>query len=105
MMGECRSSVFQIKSDPTPLASAPGCGVAPHGCCNIIANRGDTRLLSPKLTRAMLTPGMSNHGLGPVMTEDGLRFGHNGADEGFQTQQPRGNVRGAHRRGQWKDGG
>ena len=48
------------------------------------ANRGDTRLLSAKLTRAMLTPGMSNHGLGPVMTEDGLRFGHNGADEGFQ---------------------
>jgi len=48
------------------------------------ANRGDTHLLSPKLTRAMLIPGMSNHGLGPVMTEDGLRFGHNGADEGFQ---------------------
>jgi CubicO group peptidase (beta-lactamase class C family) len=48
------------------------------------ANRGDKRLLSPPMTRAMLTPGMNDHGLGPVITEDGLSFGHNGADEGFQ---------------------
>jgi CubicO group peptidase (beta-lactamase class C family) len=48
------------------------------------ANRGDTRPLSPKLTHAMLTPGMNNHGLGPVISTDGLRFGQNGADEGFQ---------------------
>jgi CubicO group peptidase (beta-lactamase class C family) len=50
------------------------------------ANLGDTRLLSPKLTHAMLTPGMNNHGLGPVITADGLRFGHGGADEGFQAE-------------------
>jgi CubicO group peptidase (beta-lactamase class C family) len=43
------------------------------------AYRGDTRVLSPQLTHAML-----NQGLGLVTTADGLRFGHNGADEGFQ---------------------
>jgi CubicO group peptidase (beta-lactamase class C family) len=48
------------------------------------ANRGDTRLLSSQLTRAMLTPGMNNDGLGLMISEDGLRFGHGGADEGFQ---------------------
>jgi CubicO group peptidase (beta-lactamase class C family) len=50
------------------------------------ANLGDTRLLSPKMTHAMLTPGMNNHGLGPVITVDRLRFGHGGADEGFQAE-------------------
>jgi CubicO group peptidase (beta-lactamase class C family) len=48
------------------------------------ANQGDASLLSPKLTRLMLTAGMNNHGLGPVLSEDRLRFGHDGADEGFQ---------------------
>ncbi len=48
------------------------------------ANYGDTRLLSPKLAHAMLTPGMNNHGLGLVISRDSLRFGHDGADEGFQ---------------------
>lgn len=50
------------------------------------ANRGDARILSRPLVRAMLTPGMQTygHGLGPVITEDRLRFGHGGADEGFQ---------------------
>jgi hypothetical protein len=34
----------------------------------------------------MLTPGMNNHGLGPVITSDRLRFGHGGADDGFQAE-------------------
>ena len=29
---------------------------------------------------------MNNHGLGPVITADGLRFGHGGADDGFQAE-------------------
>jgi len=48
------------------------------------ANRGRSHFLSPKMVHAMLTPGMNNHGLGPVITADGLRFGHGGADDGFQ---------------------
>jgi hypothetical protein len=27
---------------------------------------------------------MNHHGLGPYITEDGLRFGHGGSDDGFQ---------------------
>ena len=49
-------------------------------------NLGRTHFLAPKMVRAMLTPGMNNHGLGPVITADGLRFGHGGADEGFQAE-------------------
>ena len=50
------------------------------------AKLGRTHLLSPELLHSMLTPGMNNHGLGPVITGDGLRFGHDGADEGFQAE-------------------
>jgi CubicO group peptidase (beta-lactamase class C family) len=50
------------------------------------ANLGRTHFLSPPLVHAMLTPGMNNHGLGPVITADGLRFGHGGADDGFQAE-------------------
>ena len=50
------------------------------------ANRGRSHFLSPKMVHAMLTPGMNNHGLGPVITADGLRFGHGGADDGFQAE-------------------
>lgn len=50
------------------------------------ANLGRTHFLSPQLVHAMLTPGMNNHGLGPVITADGLRFGHGGADDGFQAE-------------------
>jgi CubicO group peptidase (beta-lactamase class C family) len=50
------------------------------------ANLEGSHLLSPQLTHAMLTPGMNNQGLGLAITPDGLRFGHNGADEGFQAQ-------------------
>jgi hypothetical protein len=47
-------------------------------------NRGEFRYLSPQLTHAMLTPGANNQGLGPGISADGLRFRHDGADEGFQ---------------------
>jgi CubicO group peptidase (beta-lactamase class C family) len=50
------------------------------------ANLGRTHFLSPQLAHAMLTPGMNNHGLGPVISADGLRFGHGGADDGFQAE-------------------
>jgi len=48
------------------------------------AYRSDGGILSSKTTHIMLTPGMNNHGLGPVLTPDGKRFGHGGADAGFQ---------------------
>jgi len=41
-------------------------------------------LLSQKMTRLMLQPGKNGHGLGPVLSPDGRRFGHGGADLGFQ---------------------
>jgi CubicO group peptidase (beta-lactamase class C family) len=44
----------------------------------------DGGLLSQRMTHLMLTPGMNNDGLGFFITEDGKRFGHGGADEGFQ---------------------
>jgi CubicO group peptidase (beta-lactamase class C family) len=50
------------------------------------AKLGRSHFLSPQLVHAMLTPGMNNHGLGPVITADGLRFGHGGADDGFQAE-------------------
>jgi hypothetical protein len=50
------------------------------------ANLGRAHLLSPPLLHAMLTPGMNDHGLGPVITADRLRFGHGGADDGFQAE-------------------
>lgn len=39
-------------------------------------------LLQPETVAEMLTPGMNDHGLGPVISE--YRFGHDGADEGFR---------------------
>lgn len=48
------------------------------------ANRGRGQLLSPNLLHAMVTPGLNDHGLGLVLSPDHLRFGHSGADEGFQ---------------------
>ena len=47
---------------------------------------GEGRVLSQDMTRQMLQPGMNNHGLGPMMTEDGKRFGHGGSNAGFQCQ-------------------
>lgn len=41
-------------------------------------------ILSQQMTREMLVPGMNGHGLGPGISEDSLRFGHGGANEGFR---------------------
>ncbi len=46
--------------------------------------RSDGGLLSRQMARAMLTPGLKNDGLGVFITPDGKRFGHDGADDGFQ---------------------
>ena len=43
-------------------------------------------IISPEMSAEMLTPGMNGHGLGPGVSEDTLRWGHGGADEGFRTQ-------------------
>jgi CubicO group peptidase (beta-lactamase class C family) len=48
------------------------------------SHHGKGRILSAKMTGEMLAPGMNNHGLGPVISADGKRFGHGGADAGFQ---------------------
>jgi CubicO group peptidase (beta-lactamase class C family) len=45
---------------------------------------GKHPVLSADLVHEMLTPGMGNWGLGPAITEDGKRFGHGGANEGFR---------------------
>lgn len=41
-------------------------------------------LLTPALAREMLTPGMRNWGLGPVIQGDGKLFGHGGGNMGFR---------------------
>lgn len=48
---------------------------------------GNKRLLSPAIARAMLTPVKGDWGLGPALsgTGAGLRFGHDGVNEGFQS--------------------
>jgi len=50
------------------------------------AQAADGPLLPRPLARAMLAPGQGRYGLGPVLTEDGLRFGREGATTGFQAQ-------------------
>lgn len=41
-------------------------------------------ILTQAMVQQMLTAGMNNHGLGPGISEDGLYFGHGGANEGFR---------------------
>jgi CubicO group peptidase (beta-lactamase class C family) len=43
-------------------------------------------VLSQKIARAMLTPGIRNHGLGPAILADGAVFGHGGTNEGYRCQ-------------------
>ena len=74
-----------------PEMAAAGLWTTPRDLARYViaiqnANLGPTHLLSPQLLHAMLTPGMNDHGLGPVITSDRLRFGHGGADEGFQAE-------------------
>ena len=49
------------------------------------AGEGET-VLTHAMVQQMLTPGMNNHGLGPGISEDGLHFGHGGANEGFRCE-------------------
>jgi CubicO group peptidase (beta-lactamase class C family) len=75
-----------------PEMAAAGLWTTPRDLAKYViaiqsANLGRARfLVSPQLLQTMLTPGMNNHGLGPVITEDRLRFGHGGADDGFQAE-------------------
>jgi CubicO group peptidase (beta-lactamase class C family) len=74
-----------------PEMAAAGLWTTPRDLAKYViaiqnANLGPTHFLSPQLVHSMLTPGMNNHGLGPVVTPDGLRFGHGGADHGFQAE-------------------
>jgi CubicO group peptidase (beta-lactamase class C family) len=48
-------------------------------------NAGKGGILSQEMAHMMLTPGMNNDGLGVFITPDGKRFGHDGADVGFQS--------------------
>lgn len=50
------------------------------------AHGDEDALLSPETTRAMLTPGMNDHGLGPGIADGGARFAHGGSNEGFRCQ-------------------
>ncbi|MFK7972893.1 MAG: serine hydrolase domain-containing protein, partial [Bacteroidia bacterium] len=47
-----------------------------------IYQKKEDGLLKAQTVDIMLTPGMENHGLGPVVNE--FTFGHGGADEGFR---------------------
>lgn len=72
-----------------PEMAAAGLWTTPRDLAKYIiaiqnANLGKTHLLSPLLVHAMLTPSMNSQGLGLAITADGLRFGHGGADDGFQ---------------------
>jgi CubicO group peptidase (beta-lactamase class C family) len=74
-----------------PEMAAAGLWTTPRDLAKYViavqnSNLGRAHLLSPQLLHAMLTPGMNNHGLGPVITADRLRFGHGGADDGFQAE-------------------
>jgi CubicO group peptidase (beta-lactamase class C family) len=74
-----------------PEMAAAGLWTTPRDLAKYViavqnANLSTTQLLSPQMVHAMLTPGMNDHGLGPVITTDRLRFGHGGADEGFQAE-------------------
>ena len=44
------------------------------------------RLLNRALTQVMLSPGLKNWGLGPVVSEGKVRFGHGGSNQGFRCQ-------------------
>ncbi len=46
--------------------------------------QGAGTVLDSATVREMLTPGMENHGLGPMISADGLQFRHGGANEGFR---------------------
>jgi len=48
-------------------------------------NQGKGGILSPQMIHTMLTPGMNNDGLGLFISPVSKRFGHEGADEGFQS--------------------
>jgi CubicO group peptidase (beta-lactamase class C family) len=41
-------------------------------------------VLSQEMARQMLTPGIHNHGLGPVIGPGGRSFGHSGGNEGYR---------------------
>jgi hypothetical protein len=43
-------------------------------------------VLSQETARAMLTPGMNNHGLGPAIGAGGTMFGHGGSNAGYRCQ-------------------
>ncbi|WP_157960436.1 serine hydrolase [Marinimicrobium alkaliphilum] len=43
------------------------------------------RVLSGDSARMMLKAGMQSHGLGPIIEDDGERFGHGGSNAGFRT--------------------
>jgi CubicO group peptidase (beta-lactamase class C family) len=43
-------------------------------------------VLSTQMAREMLTPHANNWGLGPAIQDDGARFSHGGANEGFRCQ-------------------
>lgn len=49
-----------------------------------ILQKQEDGLLKKETVKAMLTPGMNDHGLGPGVTEH--TFGHGGADEGFRAR-------------------
>ncbi|MBO6576043.1 MAG: beta-lactamase family protein [Rhodothermales bacterium] len=45
---------------------------------------GAGTILDSETVETMLTKGPGGHGLGPSISEDGLKFGHGGANEGFR---------------------
>ncbi len=49
-----------------------------------ISNTQEDGILKASTTAEMLTPGLNDHGLGPVIEE--FTFGHGGADEGFRAE-------------------
>ena len=85
-------SAVEYKWHVYPEMAAAGMWTTPSdlarfalGILDAYHGRSDA-VLSQEMARAMLTPGMNNHGLGPSIRADGTMFGHGGSNEGFRCQ-------------------
>jgi CubicO group peptidase (beta-lactamase class C family) len=73
-----------------PEMAAAGLWTTPSDLARYIievqqAYRGNGRILSESTTKMMLQAGMNDHGLGPIIQDPGLRFGHGGSNAGFKS--------------------
>ncbi len=81
------------RSDSIPEMAVAGLWTTPTDLAKYIIRIQDALegrngdLLNQQMVQAMLTPGLANRGLGPVISGSGAtaRFGHDGFNEGFES--------------------